>query len=325
MWKRNLTLMVIPNNRDQMRQVRASRPTVWGLGAALLLGCLTLAVVFYALGYFVNRHQETKLLALTSENSVLKHQVSRLQQKVEGLRGNVNDLTEMDRLFRTWVNLAEPGDDVRKMGVGGYYTGEPEWEGRVTHDIGKRLSRAYTDVDQLLREARFLEASFEQIASILDQNEITRLHTPSILPVPPQSGCWISSGFGSRTNPFSGERQFHRGIDIAGRSGTRILATANGRVESVGKDRHLGWFISIDHAPHYRTLYAHLLKKPSLQEGQIVKRGQVIGRMGRSGRATAPHLHYSVTKKSGKKELTVNPRKFIHNQKSRRNRLSGFQ
>ena len=272
MWKRNLTLMVIPNNRDQMRQVRASRPTVWGLGAALLLGCLTLAVVFYALGYFVNRHQETKLLALTSENSVLKHQVSRLQQKVEGLRGNVNDLTEMDRLFRTWVNLAEPGDDVRKMGVGGYYTGEPEWEGRVTHDIGKRLS-----------------------------------------------------SFGSRTNPFSGERQFHRGIDIAGRSGTRILATANGRVESVGKDRHLGWFISIDHAPHYRTLYAHLLKKPSLQEGQIVKRGQVIGRMGRSGRATAPHLHYSVTKKSGKKELTVNPSKFIHNQKSRRNRLSGFQ
>ena len=322
MWKRNLTLMVIPHNRDRMRQVRASRPTVWGLGATLLFGCLTLAVVFYALGYFVNRHQETKLLALTSENSVLKHQVSRLQKRVEGLRVNVNDLTEMDRMFRTWVNLAEPGDEVRKMGVGGYYTGEPEWEARVTQDIGERLARAYTDVDQLLREARFLEASYEHIASILNQNEIARLHTPSVLPVPPQSGCWISSGFGYRTNPFSGDRQFHRGIDIAGRSGTKILATANGRVESVGKDRHLGWFISVDHAPHYRTLYAHLLEKPSLGEGQIVKRGQVIGRMGRSGRATAPHLHYAVTKKSGEKELAVNPRKFIHNRKSPGNRLS---
>ena len=171
MWKRNLTVMVVPHNRDQMRQVRASRPTVWGLGAALLFGCLALAVVFYALGYFVNRQQETKLLALTSENTVLRKQVSHLQQKVEGLRENVNDLTEMDRKFRTWVNLAEPGDDVRKMGVGGDTTGVPEWEGQVAHDIGERLTRANTDVDQLLREARFLEASFDHIGSILDQNE----------------------------------------------------------------------------------------------------------------------------------------------------------
>ncbi len=324
MWKRNLTLMVIPHNRDQMRQVRASRPTVWGLGAALLFGCLALAVVFYALGYFVNRNQVMKLLALTSENSELKHQVGQLQQKVEGLRENVNSLTEMDRMFRTWVNLAEPGDDVRKAGVGGIYTGEPEWKGRVTPDIDDRLTRAHTDVDQLLREARFLEASYEHISSVFNQNEIARLHTPSILPVPTESGCWISSGFGFRTNPFSGARQFHKGIDIAGRTGTKILATANGRVESVGRDRHLGWFISIDHAPHYRTLYAHLLKKPSLGEGQVVKRGQVIGRMGRSGRATAPHLHYAVTKKNGEKELSVNPRKFIHNQKSRKNRVSRF-
>lgn len=324
MWKRNLTLMVIPHNKDQMRQVRASRPTVWGVGAALLFGCLALAVVFYALGYFVNRQQETKLLALTSENTVLRNQVSRLQQKVEGLRENVDDLTEMDRKFRTWVNLAEPGDDVRKMGVGGYTTNSPEWEGRVPRDIGERLTRANTHVDQLLREARFLEASFEHIASILDQNEIARLHTPSILPVPPQSGCWISSGFGYRTNPFTGARQFHKGIDIAGRSGTKILATANGRVESVGKDRYLGWYISIDHGLDYRTLYAHLLKKPSLAVGQIVKRGHVVGKMGRSGRATAPHLHYAVTKRSGDKEHAVNPRKFIHNNRDRRNRLSRF-
>ena len=324
MWKRNLTLMVIPHNRDQMRQVRASRPTVWGLGAAFLFGCLALAVIFYALGYFVNRHQETELLALTSENSVLRKQVSRLQQKMEGLRDDVNDLTEMDRKFRAWVNLAEPGDEVRKMGVGGYDTGAPEWDGQVTGDIGKRLTRANTDVDQLLREARFLEASFEHIYSILNQNEIARLHTPSILPVPPESGCWISSGFGYRTNPFTGARQFHKGIDIAGRSGTKILATANGRVESVGKDRYLGWYISIDHGTDYRTLYAHLVKKPSLGVGQVVKRGQVVGRMGRSGRATAPHLHYAVTKRDGNKEHPMNPRKFIHNQKNRRQRLSRY-
>ncbi|MDE2998656.1 MAG: M23 family metallopeptidase [Gemmatimonadota bacterium] len=324
MWKRNLTLMVIPHNRDQMRQVRASRPTVWGLGAGVLLGCLVLAVVFYALGYFVNRHHEANLLSLTSENSVLRDQVSRLQQKVQGLRKNVNDLTEMDRKFRNWVNLAEPGDEVRKMGVGGYSTGAPEWEGRVTGDIGKRLTTANTDVDQLLREAHFLESSFEHINSILSQNEIARLHTPSILPVPPESGCWISSGFGYRTNPFTGARQFHKGIDIAGRSGTKILATANGRVESVGKDRYLGWYISIDHGMDYRTLYAHLLKKPSLGVGQVVKRGQVVGRMGRSGRATAPHLHYAVTKRNGDKEHPMNPRKFIHNQKNRRHRLSRF-
>ena len=324
MWKRNLTLMVIPHNRDQMRQVRASRPTVWGIGAVLLFGCLALAVVFYALGYFVNHQQEKRLLAMASENSALKQQVSRLQQKVEGLRENVNDLTEMDRMFRSWVNLSEPGDDVRKMGVGGYSTDEPEWEGRVPREIGNRLTKAHTDVDQLLREARFLEDSFVHIASILNRNEIARLHTPSILPVPPESGCWISSGFGYRRNPFSGARQFHKGIDVAGRSGTKILATANGRVQSVGKDRYLGWYISLDHDPFYSTLYAHLLEKPSLGEGQPVIRGQMIGKMGRSGRATAPHLHYAVTRKVEGKEIVENPRKYIQNKKGRGSRLSRF-
>ncbi len=324
MLKRNLTLMVIPHNRDQMRQVRASRPTVWGIGAVLLFGSLTLAVVFYTLGYFVNHQQEKRLLALTSENSVLKQQVNRLQQRVEGLRENVNDLTEMDRMFRSWVNLAEPGDEMRKVGVGGNSNGEPEWEGRVPQEIGNRLSKAHTDVDQLLREARFLEDSYEHIASILNRNEIARLHTPSILPVPPESGCWISSGFGYRTNPFSGARQFHKGIDIAGRSGTKILATANGRVESVGKDRHLGWYISLDHDPFYRTLYAHLQEKPSLGAGELVTRGQAIGKMGRSGRATAPHLHYAVTKRAGEKEILENPRKYIHEKNGRRSRLSRF-
>ena len=103
----------------------------------------------------------------------------------------------------------------------------------------------------------------------------------------------ISSVFGKRPNPFGRGIEFHNGIDLVGAKGIPILATAGGRVVSRRRGRGYGIHVVVDHGSGYETLYAHLSKK-QVKPNQIVKRGQIIGYLGSTGRSTGPHLHYSV-------------------------------
>ncbi len=314
MSKRYLTVMVIPHNEDRVWELNVSRPFLWGL-----LGLLTIsfgALVFYMVGYHMRLNRETELVVLKTENEELTYQQERLQRKLYSLRGEVNDLTETDRMMRAWVDFSEPGDDLRKMGVGGIPEGSPAWEGRVSYRTGEILNQTFTDLDQLVREAQFLKTSFDSIASVLSTNDKMRRHTPSIWPVPPDAGCYQSSGFGYRQDPFTGTKEFHRGLDIAGRKNTDILSTADGVVFAVGQHKYLGWYISINHEFGFRTTYGHLLKKPTLKEGQQVTRGQVIGKMGHSGRATAPHVHYMVSHRRGNSEFAVDPKHYIYDKRN---------
>jgi murein DD-endopeptidase MepM/ murein hydrolase activator NlpD len=127
---------------------------------------------------------------------------------------------------------------------------------------------------------------------------------PSISPVDPQKS-WISSVYGTRVSPFTGKKQFHTGIDIAGWQGTPIMAPAKGKVTSVRKWGSMGLMVKINHDSTYQTVYGHLLKA-AVKRGQRIKRGEVIGYMGNSGRSTGYHLHYEV-RKNGKR---INP--FFH-------------
>ena len=113
-----------------------------------------------------------------------------------------------------------------------------------------------------------------------------------------------------KNDPFTGYRQMHHGLDIANHRGTPIIATADGRVSSVGRNSGLGKIVAIDHGYGFRTRYAHL-SEIKVKRGQRVKRGDVIGLMGSTGYSTGPHLHYEVIR-NGK---TVNPIKYILNQK----------
>jgi murein DD-endopeptidase MepM/ murein hydrolase activator NlpD len=118
----------------------------------------------------------------------------------------------------------------------------------------------------------------------------------------------ITSGFGWRKGPFTGLKEFHKGLDISGRKGAIIIATADGVVEKVGYNRFKGKYIKIKHDQRFSTIYGHLLKyivKPK----QSVKRGQVIGYMGTSGMSTGYHVHYMVIDNNKK----VNPYNFILN------------
>ena len=113
--------------------------------------------------------------------------------------------------------------------------------------------------------------------------------TPSIWPV----YGWLSAGYGMRADPFTGERDFHPGLDISAEKGTPILATAAGRVEVAAPSGDYGNLVVVDHGYGLVTRYGHL-SKFAVWQGREVKRGDVIGYIGATGRATGPHLHYEV-------------------------------
>lgn len=159
-----------------------------------------------------------------------------------------------------------------------------------------------------------------EIQSVYDyiseyQNQVDEY--PSILPVKLQQesgekyAFWYSSGFGWRTHPFTGKREFHQGLDIKTRLGLPVIAAANGVVSQIEQNGYFGKTVEIDHeAPQFKTLYAHLDNyADKLRVGQNVTRGQIIGYVGNTGRSTGPHLHYGIYDK--RKERWVNPYAYI--------------
>ena len=131
-------------------------------------------------------------------------------------------------------------------------------------------------------------------------------YVPSIWPTPEAHGP-ISSSFGVRKDPFTGESRFHNGIDIAAPKKSPVVATACGRVTFAGKTRGgYGKLVRIDHQNGYQTCYAHL-RRIKTRCGKFVKRGEKIGAVGATGRATGSHLQYEV-RKNGK---PVDPQPFL--------------
>ena len=115
-----------------------------------------------------------------------------------------------------------------------------------------------------------------------------------IWPIPADAQQKLSSGYGPRANPFGGKPEFHGGIDISAPIGTSVLATADGTITKTGTDARYGKFISIAHADGSESQYGHLSMQ-SVHEGQQVRRGQIIGAVGATGRATGSHLDYRLS------------------------------
>jgi len=302
--KGHFSLLIIPHSENGTREIGISRPLLWAASALLALGVCGLLLC--TIGYHIRLYRMVRISAFESENKELRSRFGRVLGEVKALQRRVEDLTETDRRMRAWTSLSEPGEGVRRMGVGGA-AGTAPWDGLVTPDADELLSSAYARVEDLSREAEFLETSFDSISSILGRDEQVLLHTPSIFPLSPGAPYYYSSGFGYRTHPFTGRREFHKGLDIAGRTGTDILVAADGVVQKVDRDRGLGIYVAIDHGFGYRTLYGHLRRRPALKVGQKVSRGEVIGELGDTGRSTGPHLHYGVFKR----RRPVNPRDYF--------------
>ncbi len=117
---------------------------------------------------------------------------------------------------------------------------------------------------------------------------------------------WVSSDYGRRTDPFSGKKGFHHGVDIAGKKGSKVRTIASGVVVFSGKKNGYGNVIEILHANGYTTMYGHNSKN-LVKLGALVSKGDIIGLMGSTGRSTGPHVHFEIAR-NGK---SINPKKFL--------------
>jgi murein DD-endopeptidase MepM/ murein hydrolase activator NlpD len=157
---------------------------------------------------------------------------------------------------------------------------------------------------QLNTEARLEEVRQQELMHVIRSNQDLWAATPSIWPVQ----GWVSSPFGARTSPFTGKREFHKGLDISAPNGTPIYAPAKGNVIFTGRDGGYGLSMMIDHGSGIKTRYAHL-HSIAIKRGQKVTRGELIAYVGSTGRSTGPHLHYEVRLNG----VPVNPMRYVLN------------
>jgi murein DD-endopeptidase MepM/ murein hydrolase activator NlpD len=163
-------------------------------------------------------------------------------------------------------------------------------------DFMRALDDLAVQIDDRARQLEVLE-------QVISQRQIR--HTMSPVGRPIRKG-WLSSYYGKRTDPFTGRRQMHKGLDFAGRQGADVLATAAGVVTWAGKRYGYGNLVEINHGSGISTRYGHC-EKILVKVGQRVKQGETVALMGSTGRSTGPHVHYEVLR-NGRQ---VNPARYV--------------
>jgi murein DD-endopeptidase MepM/ murein hydrolase activator NlpD len=270
------TLIVVPHAKAQFRKFYV--PVRWLRWGGAGLGALALALTAIVGHYFWIASERFEATRLRAENQALTQRarqyqdsLARLQAKMASLQRMVDKLGVMAGLESS---LPEP-----PAGVGGVTGAESVAPSR---EIDLSLPAFEKNVDSLNKKSAELEAVYQ------DQKQLLA-STPSTWPV----RGYLSSRFGNRIDPFTGAPDFHPGIDISTPVGTKIHAPAAGLVVSIGERGGYGRSIVIDHGFGVLTRYAHM-DGYNVRAGQRVKRGDVLGFVGNTGRSVAPHLHYEV-------------------------------
>jgi len=298
------------------------RKLVWAAGglALILTACLC--------DYIYVRIAHAELNRLRVEVAEQQAQIDSFDATLNGVRSTLANIGEFERKVRIIANLpgsaATGGEEVAEVGVDSPEakvpldgsevsapTGVPpllpdeptepqaRFEARPNESLIEALQRG---AKQLGEVAASQERSLSEVAGQLESKRTHLAATPAIWP----TKGWLTSRFGTRISPFTNQKQFHAGIDIAGERGTDIVAPAQGKVVFSGSRGPLGKSIIIDHGYGVRTQYGHG-DDLYVKTGDTVQRGQRIAALGNTGRSTGPHLHYVVEVK-GK---AVNPLDYI--------------
>ncbi|MEA3427712.1 MAG: M23 family metallopeptidase [Thermodesulfobacteriota bacterium] len=233
-----------------------------------------------------------------------RKQIKNFADEINSLKSKLVDLNTFEKQLRIVANIEKPDDQNNLFGIGGSMPGGLDSQIPLTDKHNSIVREMHEQIKQLDFASINQKQGFESLLKYLEGQRNLLASTPAIRPV---SG-WTSSKFGYRASPFTGLREFHKGLDIATRIGTPIIATADGVVTFAGRKGFLGRVIIIDHGHGMVTRYAHL-QKTLKKRGESVKRGDTIALVGNSGRTTGPHLHYEVRLNG----IPVNPEKYILN------------
>ena len=298
MLKNKITFMVIPDSKGIAKQM--SMPVVLLYSAVAVVFVLLVANFFLGAEFITNQVSDQELTRLRTENKDLVEKYEKVRWDLSEVDGRYQDLVRKEIAIRTIFDLPEINTEERQLGIGG--PGSQTYPNMTPSE--KVAFTTEVEVDRLLKLSQFELEKYDEVENLLENYKDRLDHTPSIWSVK----GWLSCGFGMRSDPFTGYRTMHRGVDIANHIGTPVVATADGVVKQIGKVGNMGRMITIDHGYGFVSRYGHL-SKFQVKKGQKVKRGEVIALMGNSGKTTGPHLHYEVWRNGQAK----NPMNYILN------------
>lgn len=253
----------------------------------VLITGLILAVGFYFLIFYL--FETPTVENLTEENKELKQQYALLERRLESSIKIMGEIQNRDsNMYRVLLQMDPQRDSILSNQVISLTAPFNMRNAGDSHLVTNLFNRIDTLDSQLLRQA----ISFNTIREVAMHNQDKLNHTPSVLPINIKDYT-MSSGYGIRIDPVYGSHKFHAGLDFAADMGTQVFATADGKVSFAKKRSGYGNCVDIDHGYNYLTRYAHL-SKILVKEGAQVKRGELIGLVGSTGKSTGPHLHYEV-------------------------------
>ncbi len=298
-------IVIFPSATSRPRRFSIKRRTV-----RVLLFTTVVAVIleaFFLVQYVTRSGEIWELETLRSEAVQHRQQATSLSSAMEELRKQLSNMREVNVRLRVMLGLDPPKVPPSPLGLGGkeetrvvpHAAGGMGGEGQSLSEVVAQLQQKLT---WLKEEAVLQERYLRELTGIVGERRAQWASTPSIWPV----RGWVSSGFGRRVSPFTGEDMMHGGLDISAPMSTPVKAPAAGIVIASGPEKSLGNVIVVSHGYGFKTLYAHM-SKLRVRTGQNVKRGDLIGEVGNTGLSTGPHLHYEIELNGA----AVDPLKYI--------------
>lgn len=267
------------------------------------------AAAFGLLGLFVlinsNILATPKEKMLEREVAEFKTNYTLLNKKIDLIAEVLDELEVRDNeIYRAYFNTAPIPEEQRKAGLGGINRYK-----EFKNLQNEKLLRLTTEkIDLIAKQTAIQSRSLDDIINLAKGKEKLLAAIPAIQPVKNESLKHMASGYGYRSDPFTKIKKFHSGMDFSVNIGTPIYATGDGRVTRANNQLSgYGNLIEVEHGYGYQTRYAHL-SKYNVKQGQLVKRGDIIGYAGSTGRSSGPHLHYEVHYKGN----PVNPLNYYY-------------
>ena len=270
--------------------------------AVLMFGGFAFLFAFLLYTFFSSPKE--KMQARELEYMKLQYEI--LNDKLNNMETLLADMEDRDDNVYRVVLEAEPiPRSVRRAGYGGPHRYDHLY-GYSNSDI---VASASKKLDIIASRMFAQSESYDEVFEMARNKSEMLSSIPAIMPVKAKDLKYISSYFGYRPDPIDNVVKFHSGIDFSANEGVSVYASGNGKVVEVETTRWgYGKMITIDHGYGYKTRYAHL-KNFAVRKGQKVTRGQVIGRVGKTGKSTGSHLHYEVLKN----DAPIDPMHFFFN------------
>ena len=290
MKKKSFTFAIMPSSGHRMRTFSVSSVglTVLVLSFAVII---TSAILFGSLATWKYcKEQREKADEAVQNAEILQEELENELVRIKKSYSNFKKAMDID------LETEADADTDNNMGKGGPKM--PELTDISMFDLYSASDGMNgVEIPSVLLESVSMRSDLNKLTILIDEKMEELATTPSIWPIKyePKEDIWISSGFRRRRSPFTGKWEMHTGIDVPGPSRTPIVATADGTISKIGSDAYLGNYIGIQHSEKFSTLYGHMRSfAKDIKKGTEVKRGDIIGYMGRTGRATGNHVHYEV-------------------------------